>query len=481
MGTSVGDHGPMHRILRTLRSTALLAATTLLLTAVPVHAQPHDHGMDPDVVRNPGDTPNRPDYHGPEISSWLPDGIQRLSSDPTVYEGFIQDFRPQTVNPMFPDGREHLPQAEIDMDPQILARLRAYARVDGDRIRQINAWSPSMGRTIPLIWIVPEDLSEPRPVAYFLGGGDGGQGRDNWITKSDIVDFYSQRNIHVIMPMLGAYSMYTDWLEENPDQGGKQMWETFLTHELPGPLEEALGADGKRSLVGMSMSGTTALLYATHQPGFYDSVAALSGCGDTNSWIGRRITSSIIEKGNGTPEMMWGAPNSDYSRYQDATINADRLRDQPNMYVYNATGLLSGVDFEGPNAPEAEWQLKDRLSMGLVIEAGTNLCTHRLKAATDAAGIDTIHYDFHTTGTHSWDAWWNAVLEFWPLQARGFGIATDPADPVAPEAGRFPDIWGSAARTYGSATAPALSSLIDDPVLSTRSSLTGSSAEAETE
>src|SRR5699024_1862257 len=138
----------------------------------------------------------------------------------------------------------------------------------------------------------------------------------------------------------------------------------FLTHELPGPLEEALGADGKRSLVGMSMSGTTALLYATHQPGFYDSVAALSGCGDTNSWIGRRITSSIIEKGNGTPEMMWGAPNSDYSRYQDATINADRLRDQPNMYVYNATGLLSDVDFEGPNAPEAEWQLKDRLTMG---------------------------------------------------------------------------------------------------------------------
>lgn len=467
----------MHRsrLLTTLGTVAALALTIAPATA-------YDHGMDPDVVVNPADTPNRPDYHGPAASSWLPDGIQRMSSDPTVSEGFIQDFRPQTVNPMFPEGRDHLPLAEIDMDPQILARLRAYTGADGGRIRQINAYSPSMGRTIPLLWIVPEDTSQPRPVAYFLGGGDGGQGPDNWITKTDIVDFYSQRQVHVILPMLGAYSMYSDWLEEYPDQGGRQMWETFLTHELPGPLEAAIGGDGHRSLVGMSMSGTSALLYATHQPGFYDSVAALSGCGDTNSWLGRRIMSSIIEKGNGTPEMMWGAPNSDYSRYQDAVINAARLRDQPNLYVYNATGLWGDADFEGPHAPDAAWQVKDRLTMGLLIEAGTNLCTHRLKAATDAAGIDTIHWDFHTTGTHSWDAWWNAVLEFWPLQARGFGMDGGPIPPSgSAEPGVFPDVWGSAARTYGSATVPAASSLLDDPALSTRSSLRGEDAAVEDE
>lgn len=175
---------------RPLRLTSCLTVTLLAATLTPP-AHAYDHGMDPDVVVNPADTPHRPDFHGPEASSWLPTGLQRMSSDPTVYDGVIQDFRPQTVNPMFPTGRDHLPQAEIDMDPQILARLREYARVDGDRIRQINAWSPSMGRTIPLIWIVPEDLSQPHPVAYFLGGGDAGQGPDNWITKSDIVDFYS--------------------------------------------------------------------------------------------------------------------------------------------------------------------------------------------------------------------------------------------------------------------------------------------------
>jgi len=465
-----------------IRSGVLAATIALFATtapALPAHA--YDHGMDPGTVVNPADTPNRPDYHGPESSSFMPEALKRGSSDPTVYEGFIQDFRPQTTNPMFPNGRDHLPKADIDMNPETLARLETYAHVDGERIRQINAYSPSMGRTIPLVWIVPEDTSEPRPVVYMLGGGDGGQGPDNWITKTGMVDFYAEKNIHVILPMLGAYSVYSDWLEEHPDQGGKQMWETFLTHELPAPLEEAIGGDGQRSLVGMSMSGTSALLYAAHQPGFYNSVASLSGCGDTNSWLGRRILANVIEKGNGTPEMMWGSPNTDYSRYQDAVINARQLGDQPNLYVYNATGLLDEVDYTGDHAPEAEWQAKDRMTMGLLIEAGTNLCTHRLKAATDAAGIDSIYYDFRTTGTHSWDAWWNALQEFWPIQARGFGIDGGPISPGldsgpssfggSSELGRYPDVWGSAARTYGSATAPALSSLLDEPALSTRSSL----------
>ena len=79
-----------------------------------------------------------------------------------------------------------------------------------------------MGRTIPLVWIPAKDTSQPRPVLYALGGGDGGQGENNWITRTDMVDYMRERNVHVIMPMLGAYSLYSDWETELPAQGGKQ-------------------------------------------------------------------------------------------------------------------------------------------------------------------------------------------------------------------------------------------------------------------
>lgn len=460
---------------RTVAATAL-GALALLTPQVLVPAMAQDHGMDPDAVVNPADTDNRPEGMSSSLSSVIPDNrftsfSSQGSSDDTALDGLVTDYTPQDTNPMFPDGRDHLPKAEIDLDPQVLARLETWAHVDGERIRQINAYSPSMERTIPLVWIVPEDTSEPRPVVYMLGGADGGQGHENWITRTTTADFYSEQNIHVIMPMLGAFSFYSDWLEEHPDQGGKQMWETFLTHELPGPLEAAIGGDGQRSLIGMSMSGTTALLYATHRPGFYDSVASLSGCGDTNSWIGRRGVASTLYNGNGTPEMMWGEPNSDYSRYQDAVINAHRLAEQPNLYVYAASGLLSEADFLGPNAPADDAAFQDRSSVGFTIEAGANLCAHRLKQATDSHGIDTVYYDFATTGTHSWDAWSNALKEFWPIQARGFGIdggeispGLDVGNPPwtgSADPDRYNDLGGLSAELTGGSSVPQLSSRLD--------------------
>ncbi|AGF71922.1 alpha/beta hydrolase [Corynebacterium halotolerans] len=454
--------------------TTVFSAMALLAPVAAAPALAQDHGMDPDVVSNPADTPDRPEGPSSSLSSVVPDNrfksfSSQGSSDATVYDGIIADYRPQEINPMFPDGRDHLPKAELDMDPEILARLETWAHVDGERIRQINAYSPSMGRTIPLVWVVPEDLSEPRPVVYALGGADGGQGHENWITRSNMVDFYSEKNIHVIMPMLGAFSFYSDWLEEHPDQGGKQMWETFLTHELPEPLEDAIGGDGQRSLIGMSMSGTTALLYATHRPGFYDSVASLSGCGDTNSWVGRRGIASTLYNGNGTPEMMWGEPNSDYSRYQDAVVNAHRLADQPNLYVYAASGLVGPADYLGPNAPTDDAAFQDRSSVGFTIEAGSNLCAHRLKQATDAHGIDSIYYDFATTGTHSWDAWSNALKEFWPIQARGFGMDGGEINPEldvetppwegSTDLDRYNDLSGPSSAVTGGSSVPQLSSL----------------------
>ena len=156
----------------------LIAITCVLLGITPANSQEktYDYGMDPTIVKNPADNDlpraQGPFHKIPKLGSLLTRGG---SSDNTTFELYSSQ-EPQETNLMFPAGRSHLPTASIDMNPEVLARLREWAKVDGTKIRQINAYSPSMGRTIPLVWIPAKDTSQPRPVLYALGGGDGGQG-----------------------------------------------------------------------------------------------------------------------------------------------------------------------------------------------------------------------------------------------------------------------------------------------------------------
>lgn len=395
--------------MRTRRMlTSLLVSTTVFgaaLSPAPVHAQ--DHGLDPDGADNPGNTDTRRAPSGFSEQGWL--------------NALMPSVNPQFDNPMFPNGREGMPKAQIDMHPEEIERLKHWMGVNGDTVRQINAYSPSMGRWIPLVWLPAPDTSTPRPVVYALGGADGGYTDQHWLNRSDLPELAREGNYHVVIPALGRHSAYTDWVEELPEQGGKQMWETFLTYELPEALEAEIGGDGQRSLIGMSMSGGTALNYAAHQPGFYSSVASLSGCAANNTWWGRYGLNRTIEGGGGNADMMWGPMNSPLSRYNDAVLNAERLKDQENLYVYSATGLMGALDFFGDWAPANSNQKKDRWSSGFSIEAASNLCAHQLKVRTDSLGITDIAYDFPMAGTHSWDAWNTALHTFWPRLQRGFG------------------------------------------------------------
>lgn len=385
-------------------------------------AAAYDYGMDPNQDYNPvQDITDRPEglsklpFFGSQLTSFG-------SSEGSSFGEIVTSTEPQYTDPRYPAGKDALPKATIDMNPEVLARLERFIGVDGDRIRQINAYSPSMGRTIPLVWIVPEDNSVPRPTLYALGGGDGGQGSDNWVNNTDLDELMSQNNVNVIMPMLGAYTFYADWVEESADLGGKQQWETFLTHELPELLEAAIGADGQRSIIGMSMSGGTVLNYASHNPNFYSSVGSFSGCAETNSWMGRRGIAATAYNGNALPSQIFGEVDSDYSRYNDPLLNAAKLGEQDNLYVFSASGLASELDFTGPNAPTDQAGIDDRLSVGFQIEAMSNTCTHNLKAATDQMGIKSINYDFGVTGTHSWDYWNQGLHRFFPLMMQGFGL-----------------------------------------------------------
>ena len=304
-----------------------------------------------------------------------------------------------------------------------------------DRVRVYNAISPSMnGREIPLIVITPKEGSGPRPTLYVLNGGDGGEGNANWIMQTNMLQFYLDKNINVVVPMEGQFSYYSDWVTDVEKLGGKQMWETFLTKELPPVIEKELNATpDTRAITGMSMTATTVLLYAQHHPGFYDAIGSFSGCAETNTGMGRIAMDLTLQRAGTNINAMWGngeafqpgyadAPIPNYLQYNDALVNAEKLRGQ-TMYISNGTGFSGRWDYwSSPKTRGNSAAMNEVQVVGGVIEGSTNLCTHQLKVKLDHAGIPA-DWNFRPVGTHQWGYWQDDMVLSWPTLARGMGIA----------------------------------------------------------
>ncbi|WP_066589794.1 MULTISPECIES: alpha/beta hydrolase [Corynebacterium] len=311
-----------------------------------------------------------------------------------------------------------------------------------DKMEEYKVHSPSMNRDIPVVVIrADNDVVNP-PTLYLLNGADGGTGLANWLEQTTAADFYGNRvgSVNVVIPMSGAFSYYTDW--EQPSAlagGGVQKWETFLTGELPGPMEKKLGTTNQhRAIVGMSMSASSVLVYAEQHQNLYDAVASYSGCPATSGAAASTVD-VVLDRGNATYEEMWGDRNGETARRNDALLNVDKLSGQKNIYISSSSGLMGEHDVPsgdrlrgnpvGSVTPAVE---------GGAIEAVSNVCTHAFKAAADKAGIDSdrnnINWNFRDTGTHQWGYWQDDMFLSWPTLAAGLGLDTGEAEKKARQA-----------------------------------------------
>ena len=296
---------------------------------------------------------------------------------------------------------------------------------DDDRVLKLQASSPAMdGRQIPLA-VIP--AGEPnRPTIYLLNGAGSAEQDTDWLSKAQTVDFYADKKVNVVIPQAGAFSYYTDW-QEDPNGKylkGPQKWETFLTKELPGPLEQRLNANNKRAIAGMSMSATSSLLLAQHNPGFYDAAGSFAGCAATAYPLEYEFLRVTVNRGGAQPEQMWGPMGSPYNRYNDALMNSEKLRGT-DLYISSASGLAGEKDTpsywisKGYN-PAAAFVGSAQLQVeGGVIEAGVNHCTHMLKAKLDKQNIPAT-YNFRNVGTHSWPGWTDDLEKSWPTFEAAF-------------------------------------------------------------
>ncbi|MHB2251146.1 alpha/beta hydrolase-fold protein [Corynebacterium aurimucosum] len=320
------------------------------------------------------------------------------------------------------------------------------------KVRGINATAPAMGRDVPLAVITPDGTFDAsRPTLYLLNGAGGAEQGMDWIVSTvakdldpktedveDLVHYYANRNVNVVIPQAGAFSYYTDWLT-TPDRSylkGPQKWETFLTKELPGPLEEYINGNGKRGIAGMSMSATSSLVLAQHNPNFYDAIGSYSGCAATSTPLPNFYSQLTVNRGGGSTEQMWGPMGGDYNRYNDGLINATKNNmGNSKVYVSANSGLAGATDLgsskiDALGSSQAFKSSSTLVIEGGVIEAAMNACTHDLKAKMEREGVDAV-FNLRNTGTHSWPGWLDDINSSWPTYARAFDLPVDPAAPVA--------------------------------------------------
>ena len=316
--------------------------------------------------------------------------------------------------------------APLEVTPELEQQTWYQKYKDDPRVEKLQATSPAMnGRKIPLAVIRATD--ENRPTIYLLNGAGGAEQDMDWLKLSDAVDFYHSKNVNVVVPQAGAFSYYTDWVSEPNSKylKGPQKWETFLAKELPGALEEHIGGNGKRAIAGMSMSATSSLLLAEHNPGFYNAVGSFSGCASTSRPLPRLYTQLTVNRGGGSADQMWGAMGSEYNVYNDALVNANPNNlGKSETYVSVNSGLGGANDWGVPGSSTL-------IVEGGVIEAAMNSCTHDLKAKMDSQGMKA-DWNFRNTGTHSWPGWRDDLFTSWATFERGFNkdAAEGPAAPA---------------------------------------------------
>ncbi len=301
---------------------------------------------------------------------------------------------------------------------EIASQVATVERIEKhtDRDWSLFVYSPSMGRSIELQVLRPADTGSPRPVFYLLNGAGGGEDQANWREQTDVVDFFADKNVNVVTPIGGAFSYYTDWLEDDPVLG-RNKWTTFLTEEVPPVVDRALGASGRNAIAGVSMSATSALALAEQAPHLYQAVGSYSGCAETATEVGSRYAEIVVAFGGGEVENMWGPVGGTHWQEQDVVLNAEKLRDKA-VFVSSSSGV--------PGAHELRaWEqsgvavLPDLALLGL-IEAGVHDCTARLRRALDEVGVEAT-YSIRPDGTHTWGYWQEALHESWPVLGEAIG------------------------------------------------------------
>ncbi|MFX0576815.1 alpha/beta hydrolase [Nocardia nepalensis] len=276
------------------------------------------------------------------------------------------------------------------------------APLDG-AISRVDVYSPAMDRVVSNRVI--RASGGPAPTLYLLTGIGGGTDGISWWDDTDVRQFFADKHVNVVMPIGGAYSMYTDWLTDDPVVG-RNRWQTYLSRELPAALDTRLGSTGRNAIAGVSMSAASAVDLAIQAPDVYSAVAAYSGCPWASDALGVAMVSAQVIRGGANPVNMWGELGQGIWRVHDAFTNASALAGK-TIYLSAATGAPGAIDEGGLGFPP--------------IEAIASACTDAFADRLGELGLPVVHVN-RPEGSHTWGQFETDLHDSWPHLARALGV-----------------------------------------------------------
>lgn len=271
------------------------------------------------------------------------------------------------------------------------ATAGAYSR-PGLPVETLMVPSAAMGRDIPV---------------KFQGGGtkavyllDGLRARDDnsgWDIETAAFENYFESGLSVVMPVGGMSSFYTNW--QGPAVGNGQtytyQWETFLTSELPAYLAANKGiSPSGNAVVGLSMSGSSALILAAYHPGQFSYAGSLSGYLNLSDGLWPTLVGfAMRDSGGFDATAMWGPGGGPAWKRNDPTVNVDKLvANGTRIWVYCGTGRPGDLG-GGGDIP------------GQLLEAITLDSNRQFQSEYRAAGGSNATFNFPANGTHGWGYW----------------------------------------------------------------------------
>lgn len=256
--------------------------------------------------------------------------------------------------------------------------------------------SPALKRNVEVLVRPARGASTSAPVLYLLDGVDAKPAGD-WLILGDVSQFGD--DVTLVMPTQARASLWMDWLNDDPVLG-HNMWETFLTKELPGLIESQpeVKFNGKRAIGGISMGANASVMIANLNPGLYQGVFGISGCYSTLDDTGRQISNLTVATRGGNLDNVWGPYGSAGWKLHDVPSNPSGLANTP-LFLSAGSGVLSEEEREmfyaGPDVSE--------IITSNILETGVRTCTQRLEDSLrkhhQLAGTKVVYTDH---GAHTW-------------------------------------------------------------------------------